>query len=118
MTELYQYDNTYKAIGVRSFDWVSLVVVMPLFVLGIYLFRGGQFRGQLLLAATFTYLAYIYAIGVMGNAFNILFLVWTALFSVGLFGLFLTLAGMDIDRVPDRLAANFPRKALSGMLLH
>jgi len=34
---LYRFDNTYKAIGVRSFDWLSLVVVAPLFVLGIYL---------------------------------------------------------------------------------
>ena len=110
---LYQYDNTYKAVGFRSFDWANLVVVLPLFVLGLYLYRRGQLKGRLLLAALFTYLAYIYLIGVMGNAFNSMFLVWTALFSVGLFGLFLVLADMDIVSFPGKLETNFPRKSLS-----
>jgi len=110
---LYQYDNTYKAIVFRSFDWANLVIVLPLFVLGIYLYQRGQLKGQLLLAALFTYLAYIYLIGVMGNAFNIMFLVWTALFSVGLFGLFLMLADMDIASLPGKLETNFPRKSVS-----
>ena len=110
---LYRFDNTYKAIGVRSFDWLSLVVVAPLFVLGIYLYRHGHFRGQLLLAAGFTYLAYIYALAVMGNAFNGLFLVWIALITVGLFGLSLTVERIDITSLPDKLATNFPRKLLS-----
>ena len=114
---LYQFDNTYKAIGIRSFDWVSLVVVMPLFILGIYRYQRGQFKGQLLLAALFTYLAYIYAIGVMGNAFNSMFLVWTALFSTGLFGLVLTLSGIDIAALPKKLAANFPRKSLAVYII-
>ena len=114
---LYQFDNTYKAIGVRSFDWVGLVVVMPLFILGIYQYRRGQFKGQLLLAALFTYLAYIYAIGVMGNTFNSMFLVWTALFSTGLFGLALTLAGIDMASLPNKLAANFPRKSLAVYII-
>ena len=114
---LYQFDNTYKAIGFRSFDWVSLVVVMPLFILGIYRYRRGQFKGQLLLAALFTYLAYIYAIGVMGNTFNSMFLVWTALFSTGLFGWVLTLAGIDMAALPKKLAANFPGKSLAVYII-
>jgi hypothetical protein len=114
---LYRFDNTYKAVGVRSFDWVSLVVVMPLFILGIYRYQRGQFKGQLLLAALFTYLAYIYAIGVMGNAFNSMFLVWTALFSTGLFGLVLTLSGINIAALPKKLAANFPRKSLAVYII-
>lgn len=110
---LYQYDNTYKAVAFLSFEWANLVIVLPLFILGIYLYRHGQLKGQLLLAALFTYLAYIYLIGVMGNAFNIMFLVWTALFSVGFFGLFLVLADMDIAALPKKLEPNFPRKSVS-----
>jgi hypothetical protein len=110
---IYQYDNVYKAFGFRSFDWVSLVVVSPLLVLGLALYRRGQFKGRLMLASVFTYLAYIYLIGVMGNALNILFLAWTALFSIGLFGLFLTLASMDIASVPEKLAQGFPRRGLA-----
>ena len=113
----YQFDNTYKAIAFRSFDWANLAVVLPLFVAGLRLYRRGKFRGQLLLAALFTYLAYIYLIGVMGNAFNALFLVWTALFSVGVFGLCLTLRQMDFAALPAKLAGNFPRKAVAVYVL-
>ncbi len=114
---LYRYDNVYKAVEFRGFDWANLIVVLPSFALGIHWYRRGRVRGQLLLAALFTYLAYIYAIGVMGNAFNLMFLVWTALFSVGLFGLFLTLAELDVASLPGNLAANFPRQSLAVYVL-
>lgn len=113
----YQFDNTYKAIAFRSFDWANLVIVLPLFVAGLWLYRRGKFRGQLLLAALFTYLAYIYMIGVMGNAFNALFLVWTALYSIGGFGLYLTLAQLDFAALPAKLADNFPRKPVAVYVL-
>ena len=113
----YRFDNTYKAIAFRSFDWANLVVVLPLFVAGLGLYRRGKFRGQLLLAALFTYLAYIYLIGVMGNAFNALFLVWTALFSIGGIGLCLTLTQMDFAAVPAKLAGSFPRKSVAVYVL-
>jgi hypothetical protein len=110
---LYQFDSTYKAIAFRSFDWVNLMIVLPLFGVSLYLYRRGHLRGQLLLAALFTYLAYIYLIGVMGNAFNGMFLVWTALFSIGLFGLFLTLAEMNVAALPARLEPGFPRRSVA-----
>jgi hypothetical protein len=113
----YQYDNTFKAIGFRSFDWVSLVIVSPLFVLGILQYQRGQLRGKLLLAALFTYLAYIYLIGVMGNIFNTMFLAWTALFSIGLFGLYLVLAGLDMADLSEKLAPGFPRKSVSAYVI-
>ena len=78
---LYQYDSVYKAVLFRGFDWANLVVGLPLLAWGIYLCQRSQLKGQLLVAAVFTYLAYNYIIGVMGNAFNVMFLVWTALFS-------------------------------------
>ncbi len=110
---LYQNDTIYKAVGFRGFDWANLFVGTPLFALGLYLYRRGQFKGQLLLAAMFTYLAWIYLIGVMGNAFNIMFLAWTALFSMGWGGIALILTHIDISALPEKFEANFPRKSLS-----
>ena len=121
---IYQYDSVYKAVMFRGFDWLSLVGIVPLFVLGIRLFRQGKLKGQLLLASLFTYLAYIYLIGVMGNMFNILFLAWTGLFSLGLFGLIFTIRDIKIEELPQKLGAFFPRKgvavyvmSLGGLLL-
>jgi hypothetical protein len=114
---LYRYDSVYKAAMFRGFDWANLVVVLPLFVVGIGLYRQGKVKGQLLLTALFTYLAYIYVIGVMGNAFNAMFLVWTALFSVGVFGLYLTIAGMDMNAFRGSIKENFPRRGLAVYVL-
>ncbi len=110
---LYRYDNVTKAVLFRGFDWANLFVAVPLFFLGIGLYRKGQFRGRILLAALFTYLAYNYLIGVMGNAFNVLFLLWTALFSLGLFGLAVLLPELEIASFPEKLAENFPRRSLA-----
>ena len=113
----YRSDSVAKAVAFRGFDWANLVVCLPLSVLGVVLYRRGRLRGQLILVAVFTYLAYNYLIGVMGNAFNGLFLVWTALFSVGTFGTALTLAGIDARVVPERLAVGFPRRTLAVYLV-
>ena len=77
----YRFDNTYKAIAFRSFDWANLVIVLPLFVAGLWLYSRGKFRGQLLLAA---------------------------LYAIGGFGLYLTLAQLDFAALPAKLADNFP----------
>ena len=110
---LYQHDSLPKAVGFMGFDWANLFVAAPLFLFGGSLYRGGLLKGQVLLAALFAYLAYNYFIGVMGNAFNIMFLVWTALFSVGIFGLAIVLTGIDIPSFPGKLGDRFPRRSLS-----
>lgn len=112
----YRHDSAYKAIAFRSFDWVSLVVAFPLFWLGIFLYRRGRLLGQLLLAALFTYLAYIYLIGFIGNAFNSLFLGWVALFSIGGFGLFLVISELDFPSLPQKLSGHFPGKPVAVYL--
>jgi hypothetical protein len=114
---LYRHDSVYKAVMFRGFDWANLVAVLPLFGLGIHLYWRDRMRGRLLLAALFTYLAYIYTIGVMGNAFNALFLVWTALFSLGIFGLFLTLAGLDVASLTGHLSLALYVFAVGAILL-
>ena len=53
----------------------------------------------------------------MGNAFNGMFLVWTALFSTGLFGLALVAMGIDAPALPEKLGAAFPRKSLSVYMM-
>jgi uncharacterized membrane protein (DUF2068 family) len=110
---LYQNDSITKAVMFRGFDWANLVVCLPLFIMGIYLYQRGHIKGKLMLGSIFTYLAYNYCIGVMGNAFNIMFLVWTGLFSTGLFGIILVLKSVDISSIPQKLTDTFPRKSLS-----
>jgi len=113
----YRYDTTYKAIAFRSFDWVSLVIVLPLFLAALRFYLRGQMKGRLLLAALFTYLAYIYLIGFMGNAFNGLFLGWVTLFSLGCFGLFQVVSEINLPALPQQLTVGFPVKPVAVYML-
>jgi len=110
---IYKNDSVYKAVMFRGFDWVGLLIVFPLFIFGLFQYIRGRFRGRLLLGGIFTYLAYIYLIGVMGNIFNSMFLVWTSLYSVGIFGVIAILAGIDISAFSQKIKPSFPRKSLS-----
>jgi hypothetical protein len=113
----YRFDSVYKAIAFRSFDWVSLVIVFPLFLAALRFYQRGQLKGRLLLAALFTYLAYIYLIGFMGNVFNSLFLGWVALFSLGCFGLFQVISEINLAALPEKLAGRFPVKPVAVYML-
>jgi hypothetical protein len=113
---IYRYDTLRKAVIGRGYDWTNVVVCLPLLIIGFFLYRRGQLRGALLLCAIFAYLAYNYLIGVLGNAFNEMFFLWIALFSVGLFGVALVLAGIDRASLINRLGAHFPRKSLAVYL--
>lgn len=113
----YRYDSVYKAIAFRSFDWVNLVIVFPLFLATLRFYQRRQLKGRLLLAALFTYLAYIYLIGFMGNAFNGLFLVWVALFSLGCFGLFKVVSEINLPTLTQQLSGRFPVKPVAVYML-
>lgn len=113
----YRFDSVYKVIACRSFDWVSLVIVFPLFLAALRFYRRGRLKGRLLLAALFTYLAYIYLIGFMGNVFNSLFLGWVALFSLGCFGLFQVISEINLAALPEKLAGRFPVKPVAIYML-
>ena len=108
----YRYDSVYKAVVLRGYDWVNFVA-LPLFLLGLSWYRRDQLRGRLLLAAVFCYFAWNYLIAAMGNGFNGLFLLYVALCSTGLYGLYFTLKGLDLSSLPERLGAGFPRRSLA-----
>lgn len=121
---VYRFDTVFKAVAFRGVNWSDLLAGVPLLLAGAVLHARGRRLGGALLAALFGYLAYFYLIGVMGNAFNELFLVWTALFAAGWGGLALVLGGLDLaswSALPER---GFPRRAavvylfaLAGLLL-
>jgi hypothetical protein len=113
----YRYDSVYKAVGIRGYDWVNLVVSLPLLMLGTHLYRRGRLKGQLLLAAVFYHFAWNYLIALMGNAFNVLFLAYAALFSASLFGLFFILREVDFSSLSGRLEEGFPRRSLAVYIL-
>lgn len=114
---IYRNDSVQKAVLFRGFDWANLVISLPVLLWGIVASKKNRLIGKMAVASVFCYLAYNYLIGAMGNAFNNLFLVWTALFSVGLFGLALLLTEKELTSLSTKIGRNFPRKSLSVYLI-
>jgi len=112
----YRWDTLGKAVLFKGYDWANLFVAVPLLLMAVRWSRRRQPRGTQLLAAVFAYLSWNYLVGVMGNAYNGLFLIWTALFSVGTFGLGVFLFGPDADALDQTMGERLPRRSLAVYL--
>jgi hypothetical protein len=114
---LYRYDSLSYAAQAISQDFVTLVLGIPLLVIGILLVRKGSLRGQLLLTGTLGYFLYTYTSYSFLSAYNQLFLLYVALFSLTLFAFILALKGLDPQTVSRYMAEGFPRRGIAIFLL-
>jgi len=110
---LYRHDTVNSAAQETGQDIVTLIVGIPLLVAGIVLTRRNSLRGRLLLTGVLGYFLYTYASMSFLTAFNELFLVYVALFSLSLFGFILALSGIDPDEVMQHVSDRFPRRAIA-----
>src|SRR6185503_14099359 len=110
---LYRYDTVNSASQEIGTDVVTLLIGIPLLITGIVLSGKGALRGQLLLTGALGYFLYTYGAMCFLTAFNPLFLVYVALFSLSLFGFILSLSNLDVDKVARHIADGFPRRAVA-----
>lgn len=110
---LYRYDTLLSSSQEVGQDIVTLLIGIPLLITGIVLSRKGTLRGQLLLTGAFGYFLYTYGAMCFLTAFNPLFLVYVALFSLSLFGFILSMMNLDVDEVTRHISDRFPRVAIA-----
>ena len=110
---LYRYDTVLSSSQEVGQDVVTLLIGIPLLITGVVLSRKGTLRGQLLLTGAFGYFLYTYGAMSFLTAFNPLFLVYVALFSLSLFGFILAMMKLDVGEVTRRISDGFPRRAIS-----
>jgi len=113
---LYQYDIVSGAAQVIAGDVVTLVLGIPLLAVSAWLYGKGSLRGALLLAGTLGYFLYTYASIALLATFNPLFLVYVALFSLGLFAFILSLMSIDVVALPGHFSARLPRRGIAATL--
>jgi hypothetical protein len=99
---LYADDAVMKSGATRGTDAVTLLLAVPLLVVALLRYRRGSVRGALLLAGALTFFLYVYATNAVSVAFNPLFLLYVALFSLSFFAWYLMMAAIQ------PLAAVFP----------
>ncbi len=114
---LYRYDTVNSASQEIGTDIVTLLIGIPLLITGIVLSRKGTLRGQLLLTGALGYFLYTYGAMCFLTAFNPLFLVYVALFSLSLFGFILSMSSLDVEEVARHIASGFPRRAIASYFI-
>ncbi len=113
---LYKFETISYAVQAEAGDVVTLGLGLPLLVLSVLLYRKGSLRGALLLAGTLGYFLYTYAAMSFQAAYNPLFLVYVALFSLSLFAFVLSLMSIRVDELPGHFSRRLPRRAISILL--
>lgn len=113
---LYRYETVSIAAQAIAQDIVTLLVGIPLLIVAIMLFSNGSLRGRLLLSGTVAYFLYTYTSFAFGAAYNGIFLVYVALFTLSLFALVLALMTIDTSTLPEHVSPRLPRRAIAIFL--
>ncbi len=113
---LYYWDTVSSAAQMQANDLVTLLLGLPLLAISFWLTLRGSLRGRLLLTGTLGFILYTYITMCFGAAYNQLFLVYVALFSLSLFAFILIMMSFDLTILPDHFSEKLPRGWIAGLL--
>ena len=113
---LYYWDTVSSVAQMQANDLVTLILGLPLLVISFWLTRRGSLRGRLLLTGTLGFILYTYITMCFGAAYNRLFLVYVALFSLSLFAFVLSMMSFDLKTLPSHFSEKLPRGWIAGLL--
>lgn len=102
---LYKNDTRSGAVQEIANDLVTLVLCVPLFVASTYFTARGSLRGRLIWTGMVFYFFYTYAMMAYMTAYNQLFLVYVAIYSLSLCLLAASLLTLDVNKVKESLPA-------------
>lgn len=113
---LYYWDTVSSAAQMQANDVVTLFLALPLLGISFFMALRGSLKGKLLLSGTLGFILYTYITMCFGAAFNRLFIVYVALFSLSLFAFILNMMSFDLEQLPDQISSRFPRIWIAGLL--
>ncbi len=114
---LYQADSFSGAVQQMGQDYVTLFLTLPILAAAMFFAARGSLRGKLLLTGTIGYFLYTYMMMAFNTAYNPLFLVYVALFSLSLFAFVISMMSYDLKALPGCFSSRLPRKAIAGVLI-
>ena len=113
---VYQYDTVFAGAGNRGTDAVTVLVAVPLLVVCLVRTRRASVRWNLLLSGAVAWFLYVYLTMAVGSAFNQLFLVYVALFSIALWMLGLVIRNLNVVRLAGQVDS-LPRTGPTVLML-
>ena len=113
---LYYWDTVSSAAQMQANDLVTLALGLPLLAISFWLSLRGSLRGRLLMTGTLGFILYTYITMCFGAAYNTLFLIYVALFSLSLFAFILSMTSFDLKTLPSHFSDKLPRGWIAGLL--
>ena len=113
---LYYWDTLSSAAQTHANDLVTIVLGLPLLAISFWLASKGSLRGRMILAGTLGFILYTYMSMCFGAAYNSLFLVYVALFSLSLYAFILSMMSFDLKTLTAHFSEKLPRRWISGLL--
>lgn len=113
---LYYWDTLSSVAQMQANDLVMLVLGLPLLSVSLWMTSRGSLRGRLLLTGTLGFILYTYITMCFGAAYNKIFLIYVALFSLSLFAFILSMMSFDLETLPARFSERLPRGWIAGLL--
>ena len=113
---LYYWDTVSSAAQAQANDLAMLILGLPLLAVSFWLTLRGSLRGRLLLTGTLGFILYTYITMCFGAAYNALFLVYVATFSLSLFAFILSMMSFDLETLPSYFSDKLPRGWIAGLL--
>lgn len=113
---LYYYDTVSSAAQMQGNDLITLVVGLPLLVISTWMAFRGSLRGRLLLTGTLGFFLYTYMSMSMLTAYNMLFLVYVALYAMSFYALILSMLSFDLTDLPHHFTSKLPRRLIAIVL--
>jgi len=101
----------------RGTALIVVVVAVPALVVSMILAARGSLRARIVWAGALAYVLYNSVFFAFAVAFNVLFLVYVAMFSLALWSLVALLVRMDADRLGARFAPGTPVRPVAAYLL-
>ncbi len=112
---LYKNDTVSGAAQERGNDLVTLALCVPLLLISAYFAASGSLRGRLVWTGTLFFFLYTYASMSFLSAYNQLFLLYVAIFSLSLYTFAYSVLTLDVNTVKESFAAA-PVKITAGFM--
>jgi hypothetical protein len=110
-------DNTFVRAGWLGNDLVTLLLVLPIFIVAMVLAVRGSKRVGLVWIGILDYLLYNYAFYLFGGVFNRFFPIYVALFALSIYAMIFAFLDMDIKFVKEKLKFSKSFRWISGYMM-
>ncbi len=111
---VYRYSLQTLVTSGIPWDFVRLLLGIPLLLVAFILHLRGSLRGTILLIGSLASFCYQYLLWTFDWAYNAWFLVYVLLFSLSLWTLVFVIAGINHAQVRAAIGAHFPVRILAG----